>query len=1027
MIRSKLAVMLLIAVSFTSCQYFGIVTEEPEEEKKTQETTKEGKIDKIDPETYNPSDYTFQEQVVYFLTREETRKELGRVAPYVRINNVIKDDSAKTIDVIFNKYFSYIPFREQNVDSLYHYFEQSIDSTYHSYDHNLITLRKDIRDLIPNFYRTNTEKETERLAKNDLSKPQPIVRPVDKPFEITKGLYNHPVALWHSHGWYYNSEMDRWLWQRARLFGTVEDLYPMSITVPYLIPMLENAGSNVFVPRERDVQTHEIVVDNDGSDGRSRIFAAGTWNESSEPGFAIGERPYKSGHNPFDEGTAQFSERSNSIAELKYSPDIPEKGEYAVYISYQQLPNSTENAHYTVRHEGGETSFLVNQQIGGQTWIYLGTFLFEEGRDSDVSAVIVSTKSAAVGEVVSSDAVRFGGGMGVIERGGDTSGRPKFTEGARYWMQYAGMPQDEVYQLNEDNDYNDDYQGRGEWVNYLMGAPFGPNKDRDMEGLGIPVDASIAFHTDAGVTTNDTTVGTLMIYSVEGAEDELVFPDSVSRYANRDYADIVQSQLVDDIRAKYDDGWTRRNLYNAGYSEAFRQNTPSILIELLSHQNFFDMKFGLDPQFKFDVARSIYKGTLKFIAQQYGKDYVVQPLPVSHMSAGFNQQGEIVLKWKGTPDSLEPTASADGFMVYTRVDDGGFDNGVLVDEPHFVLSEFDQNRLYSFKVTAVNAGGESMPGEVITVGTPGRGKSPVIVVNGFDRISAPEWISEGNFEGFVHFQDRGVSDGVDVSFIGDQYNFEKGNKWVNDDEPGHGASRANFETTPTVGNTHDFTYIHAKAILEAGYPVVSSSDEAVMDNYVDLTAYKYVDLILGEEKATPWQRTALDTLRGRRFETFPLRLRSKVKQYLNAGGNLLVTGAYVATDLFRNPGPNPENKEFAEKWLQFTFRANYASETGNVESTNDGDTISLPQNFRFNTDLGQKIYQVEAADALVPAGENGKTILRYSENKMSAGTMFEGYYKSIVTGFPFETIESEEARTEFMKSVLEYFDRTIGN
>jgi hypothetical protein len=152
-----------------------------------------------------------------------------------------------------------------------------------------------------------------------------------------------------------------------------------------------------------------------------------------------------------------------------------------------------------------------------------------------------------------------------------------------------------------------------------------------------------------------------------------------------------------------------------------------------------------------------------------------------------------------------------------------------------------------------------------------------------------------------------------------------------------------------------------------------------------------------------------------------------VKQYLNAGGNLFASGAYVAPDLFRNPGPNPENQEFAEKWLQFTFRANYASETGKVESTNDGDTIALPPNFRFNTAMGSNIYQVEAADALVPVSESGKTILRYTENKLSAGTMFEGYYKSVITGFPFETIDSEEARSAFMKSVLQYFDRTVGN
>lgn len=33
--------------------------------------------------------------------------------------------------------------------------------------------------------------------------------------------------------------------------------------MPYLIPMLQNAGAIVFTPRERDWQRNEIVIDND--------------------------------------------------------------------------------------------------------------------------------------------------------------------------------------------------------------------------------------------------------------------------------------------------------------------------------------------------------------------------------------------------------------------------------------------------------------------------------------------------------------------------------------------------------------------------------------------------------------------------------------------------------------------------------------------------------------------------------------------------------------------------------------------
>ncbi len=61
------------------------------------------------------------------------------------------------------------------------------------------------------------------------------------------------------------------------------------------------------------------------------------------------------------------------------------------------------------------------------------------------------------------------------------------------------MPDTLVYNLNDNkNDYNDDYQSRAEYGNYLNGAPDGPNKDRDKKGLGIPMDLSLAFHTNAG-------------------------------------------------------------------------------------------------------------------------------------------------------------------------------------------------------------------------------------------------------------------------------------------------------------------------------------------------------------------------------------------------------------------------------------------------------------------------------------------------------------------------------------------------
>ncbi|MDE5650576.1 MAG: hypothetical protein K2I35_06155, partial [Duncaniella sp.] len=92
---------------------------------------------------------------------------------------------------------------------------------------------------------------------------QPFVTRVDAP-KAPKGLDGKNIALWQSHGRYFDQNEERWMWQRARLLGTVEDLFPQAFVLPYLVPMLENAGAYVMIPRERDLSTTEIIVDFDG-------------------------------------------------------------------------------------------------------------------------------------------------------------------------------------------------------------------------------------------------------------------------------------------------------------------------------------------------------------------------------------------------------------------------------------------------------------------------------------------------------------------------------------------------------------------------------------------------------------------------------------------------------------------------------------------------------------------------------------------------------------------------------------------
>jgi len=945
-----------------------------------------------------------------------------------RIDSIRIDAQARHIQIDLNKAFSFLPFREDNVRDIYSELRKTIDD-YDNYSIVLRSLGHPIEQLIPNYYREESAIDSSRIGAQE--KQPSLVYNLSRDLVFGKGLSGNHVALWHSHGWYYNADMDRWLWQRARLFGVVEDLLPASFVLPYLLPMLENAGANAFVPRERDLQTHAVIIDNDslqsghpaGGYRENRYENGKLWQNAPGPGYAIGSPPYPVNFNPFRSGSARLVQ-SDSVesASIDYIPAIPDSGWYAVYVSYPAHPQNIPDARYTVHHNGGKTVFRVNQQMGGGTWIYLGTFHFARGFNPQQGRVHLSNESNTVGGAVAADAVKFGGGMGSVLRNDRSSGRPQFVEGSRYWLQTAGFPDTLVYNLNDNSDYRDDYQSRGEWVNYMQGAPGGPNVDRDVPGLKIPIDASLAFHTDAGVTVQDTTIGTLLIYSLTGSEGEENFPNGVSRLASRDFSDILQTQLTEDLRALYDPIWRRRALREAQYSEAFRPNVPAALLELLSHQNFFDMRFALDPKFRFDASRSIYKALLRFIAGQEGRDYIVQPLPPDHFSALFDEDSTLRLSWKPVTDPLEPSAEAKSYRVYSRVEDGGWDNGVRADSAGLVISDLEPDVLYSFKVTALNEGGESFPSEVLSVcRVPD--KPTLLVVNGFDRVAAPQVINENNFQGFAYFLDNGVPDKYDLGHVGEQFNFWRDQPWQSDDRPGHGASYADVETQVFAGNRFEYPYVHGRAIREAGYGFVSVSDEAFQSSSFDASGYPVIDLILGEEKETRHVRAEMDSLYGASYKTFPEQMKRALRNYLAGGGNLFVSGAYIASDLFaraKQPYPDPL---FATEILRYFWVTNHAVKTGGVVPAHGTDSlIVLPGKFAFNTDYDAEIYRVEAPDAIGPAN-GARTILRYEENGFSAATAYKNEYGIVAFGFPFETIKGQHQRNAVMKGVLDFLMR----
>lgn len=968
----------------------------------------------------------------FSISKTEVQDSITSLAnSYARIGKVKVSrlrQSGNSIDIYASKQLSGAPFTTERVSQMH----RLVSRMTLGHERGKVRIFTDGRE-IAEYVRGASGSRFTRQAVTPLHTNTSI------PYSAPKGLSGRHIAMYGSHGIYYNQSLDLWKWQRAKLLTTVEDVYTTAYTMPFLVPMLENAGAVVLQPRERDTHSEELVVDD--ADCRSTA----SWTRTTTDGFGQLSTPLLEKDNPFTMGGYSYIDSKKQNAEpLRYIAAMPTADEYAVYISYKSLPNSTSSAHYRIVHEGIETAYSVNQTMGGSTWIYLGTFRF--GSDAARNYVEVSPTTGD-GKTVTSDAIKIGGGIGNVARyrslniaenvkssddeglkallekpleqyspadslradsvarlSAYTSGYPRWLEGARYFLQYSGIP-DSVYNFsNSMNDYTDDYASRGRWANYLAGGsevfPKGP-------GLSIPIDLFLAFHSDAGITPNDSVIGTLIIYTDFDDEKKTLYETGASRMAARDYADYVQSQIVDDMRRLYAPEWQRRELRNSSYAESRNPKMPAVLLELLSHQNIADMRYGLDPRVRFSVSRAIYKGMLKFISKQYGTDYAVQPLPVRNFAIRKNG-AKLQLSWDEQTDTLEATAQPTYFVVYTRRQGSDWDNGIKVGANSYSFTPEEGVR-YDFYVAAGNKGGLSMPSEVLSACL--FANSPlVLVVNGFTRLSAPDSYADSVHGGFLP-ESYGVPYKKDVCYIGSQYEFRRALPWQSDDDTGAGGCYGDQALTTMAGNMFDYPVMHGKVLQKMRISYVSASissfaQQKEENNISPLAQYDAIDIILGKQKQTTLGTEKLTT----DFKTFPEQVQERIIEYTSAGGRLLVSGAYIGGDM----KDDKADREFLRRVLHADFASSHATRTGQIQMRSQ---FFPTQMLQLQTTPDEHLTVSENPDGLQPYGENAKCIARFFDTQVPAGVLWQAgenektsdsdsdtNAKTIVFAFPLESV-----------------------
>lgn len=572
------------------------------------------------------------------------------------------------------------------------------------------------------------------------------------------------------HGWYYNTSTASWITQRTLGNYMIEDHSNAEAVLTYLTRYLWNAGAGVYPCRERDMGSQMALV-NDGGAGYSET---GSWSTVTNAG-AYGGSYRRAAASATETATATFT------------PTVPADGEYEVYLWYYGTAENVTNAEVTVRHTGGSTTILLNQERDGATFKNLGRFFFRAGSNPATGSVVLSNRSNQAGGFIAADAVRFGGGIGAERPFGEpsASGKPRFEEAGPYYASFMGcatctsstvtaMPRFVTWE-------------RENWEDALY----------------------LSWHSNA-TGGAPTSRGTMSFAYASGGWDAGF--DGIP--GGLELRNAVHAEIVADLRAGYDAAWPDWGLHTNWYGEinpTYNSEMPSALFEMAFHDNATDAAHLRNPVFRQIVARAVYQGVVKYFATRDAASYTLLPESPTHFSARNDGTGKVLLAWNAPPSSSHAGLYGDpatGYRVYRSVDGRGFDNGVAVAGTTFTDTAIAPGQTVFYKVSATNAGGESFPTETLAARS-GLGLAPVLIVSGFDRIDASLAVvtTDPQSGGTLH---RGVVDQM---------------------------------------NSYRYMVPFGKAVAAFGIAFDTCSDEAVVAGSVPLAPYRAVLWYCGEESS----------------------------------------------------------------------------------------------------------------------------------------------------------------------------------
>ncbi len=416
------------------------------------------------------------------------------------------------------------------------------------------------------------------------------------------------------------------------------------------------------------------------------------------------------------------------------------------------------------------------------------------------------------------------------------------------------------------------------------------------------------------------------------------------------FGDLVHEEIVDAITSQWDSSWNDRGRRTAHFSEInpnHNDEMPSALVELAFHDSELDIEFLKHPEFRRDSARAMYRGIVRYFAEKDGTSPVFLPEPPVAVAIRHAENGRLEVSWSegvsGSPFGDAP----DGYIVYTSADGRSWDRGTEVISGLSTQLGTPAGDVVYARVAAVNAGGSSFPSEVVGALRSGDGTTPVVIVAAFERLDVGTLVPTDTPVGFV--------------------------------------KRMNLRQM----NAFDTTVAHGQAVAAMDWPFETVSDEVFDD--MDLTTKGVVIWNAGEESTAD--------------ESFSTTQQAKLRQFVDGGGKLFVSGSEVLWDLdFRG---SDDDRSFASQVLGATMD----NDDSGTDLVNGENLLEGVGAMDFGIDAGAP-YPVEWPDTLISARQ---VVARYGNGQVA------GVYgpDAFMLGYPFESIGDPVVRAEVMKRVLQ--------